>query len=100
VTENARVREAVAALGATDDARLGELLSASHRSLQDDYEVSTPELDRLVDLAAAAGALGSRLVGGGFGGSIIALGRRGGAKDLAAHVVDGYGGGHLVAVVP
>jgi galactokinase len=100
VTENARVREAVAALGATDDARLGELLSASHRSLRDDYEVSTPELDRLVDLAAAAGALGSRLVGGGFGGSIIALGRRGGAKDLAAHVVDGYGGGHLVAVVP
>jgi galactokinase len=100
VTENARVREAVAALGAKDDARLGELLSASHRSLRDDYEVSTPELDRLVDLAAAAGALGSRLVGGGFGGSIIALGRRGGAKDLAAHVVDGYGGGHLVAVVP
>ena len=101
VTENARVREALKALGARDDARLGELLSASHRSLRDDYEVSTPELDRLVDLATAAGALGSRLVGGGFGGSIIALARRGAAKDLADRVLEDYGGrGHLVAVVP
>ena len=100
VTENARVREAGAALDAKDDARLGELLNASHRSLRDDYEVSTPELDRLAELATAAGALGSRLVGGGFGGSIIALTRRGTAKDLAAHVVHGYNGGRLVAVVP
>jgi galactokinase len=100
VTENARVLEAVAALGAKDDAALGELLSASHRSLRDDYEVSTPELDRLVDLAAAAGALGSRLVGGGFGGSIIALAPQGRAKDLATHVLERYRGGRLVAVVP
>jgi galactokinase len=100
VTENERVREAVVALGAQDDARLGSLLSGSHDSLRDDYEVSTPELDRLVELAAAAGALGARLVGGGFGGSIIALGRRGGAKELAAHVLQRYGGGQLVAVVP
>ena len=100
VTENARVRDAVAALGARDDARLGELLSASHRSLRDDYEVSTPELDRLVELAIAAGALGARLVGGGFGGSIIALGQRGGAKDLAARVTAGDAGARLVAVVP
>ena len=101
VTENARVKEAVAALGARDDARLGDLLSASHRSLRDDYEVSTPELDRLVQLASAAGSLGARMVGGGFGGSIIALAQRGAAKDLAARVLQGYGGvGHLVAVVP
>ena len=100
VTENARVRDAVAALGARDDARLGELLSASHRSLRDDYEVSTPELDRLVELAGAAGSLGARMVGGGFGGSIIALVERGAAEDLASRVVGGYGGGHLVAVVP
>ena len=100
VTENARVRDAVAALGARDDARLGELLSASHRSLRDDYEVSTPELDNLVELAMGAGALGARLVGGGFGGSIIALGRRGGAADLAAHVIERGGGARLVAVVP
>jgi galactokinase len=100
VTENARVRDAVAALGARDDARLGELLSASHRSLRDDYEVSTPELDRLVELAGAAGSLGARMVGGGFGGSIIALARRGAGNDLAARVLHGYGGGRLVAVVP
>jgi galactokinase len=100
MTENARVLKAVAALGATDDAALGELLSASHRSLRDDYEVSTPELDRLVELTDAAGALGSRLVGGGFGGSIIALVPRGRAKDLANRVLDIYRGGRLVAVVP
>jgi galactokinase len=101
VTENARVRDAVAALGARDDARLGELLSASHRSLRDDYEVSTPELDRLAELAVAAGSLGARMVGGGFGGSIIALVRSGAAKDTAARVLEGYGaGGRLVAVVP
>jgi galactokinase len=100
VTENARVREAVVALGAQDNAKLGELLSASHRSLRDDYEVSTPELDRLVELATAAGALGARLVGGGFGGSIIALGLRGGAKDLATRVLQRYDGGRLVSVVP
>ena len=100
VTENARVREAVKALGARDDARLGELLSASHGSLRDDYEVSTPELDRLVELAVANGAEGARMVGGGFGGSIIALAQHGGAEDVAGHVLEGYGGGHLVAVVP
>jgi galactokinase len=100
VTENARVLQAVAALAAQDDARLGGLLSASHHSLRDDYEVSTVELDRLVELASAAGALGSRMVGGGFGGSIIALARRGRAKALATQVLDEYGGGRLVAVVP
>jgi galactokinase len=100
VTENSRVLDAVMALRAKDDAKLGELLNASHRSLRDDYEVSTPELDRLVDLATRAGALGSRLVGGGFGGSIIALAPPGKAKDLAAQVLDRYGGGRLVAVVP
>lgn len=100
VTENARVREAVAAIAARDDASLGALLSASHRSLRDDYEVSTPELDRLVELAAMAGALGSRVVGGGFGGSIIALAQRGHAKELASRVLQGYRGGRLVAVVP
>ena len=99
-TENVRVRDAVAALVARDDARLGELLNASHRSLRDDYEVSTPELDGLVELAISNGALGARLVGGGFGGSIIALGRRGGARELAARVIEGYGSARLVAVVP
>jgi galactokinase len=100
MTENTRVRDAVAALQAKDDKTLGELLSASHRSLRDDYEVSTSELDELVRFATAGGAFGARMVGGGFGGSIIALVRRGQANDLAAYVLERYGGGHLVAVVP
>jgi galactokinase len=101
VTENARVRRAADAVRASEDAKLGELLNASHRSLRDDYEVSTPELDQLVRLATAAGAFGARMVGGGFGGSIIALTRRGHGRDLAGRVLDGYrGAGHLVAVVP
>jgi galactokinase len=100
VTENRRVRHAVGALRVRDAAKLGELLNASHRSLRDDYEVSTAELDRLVELSGAAGALGSRLVGGGFGGSVIALTPRGRARDLAAEVLDAYGGGRLVTVVP
>jgi galactokinase len=101
VTENARVRRAVDAVRANDDAMLGKLLDASHRSLRDDYEVSTPELDQLVQLATAAGAFGARLVGGGFGGSIIALTRRGEGRDRAAVALQGYrGDGHLVAVVP
>lgn len=73
VTEIARVREAVVALRASDFMTLGKLINASHISLRDDYAVSCPELDVAVDAAIAAGAMGSRMVGGGFGGSAIAL---------------------------
>jgi len=101
VTENARVRQAIAAVRANDETRLGDILNASHRSLRDDYEVSTTDLDRIVDLATAAGAPGARMVGGGFGGSVIALAPRDRGRDLAARVLAGYGAaGHLVAVVP
>jgi galactokinase len=101
VTENARVRLAVTALHAGGIGELGRLLNASHESLRDDYEVSTPELDLLVDLARAeGGALGARLVGGGFGGSVLALCRRGEARALAERVLARYPGGGLVAVVP
>lgn len=73
VTEIARVLEAVTALRASDFATLGQLINASHASLRDDYAVSCPELDVAVDASLAAGAMGSRMVGGGFGGSAIAL---------------------------
>ena len=73
VTEIARVLEAVTALRASDFATLGKLINASHASLRDDYAVSCPELDVAVDASVAAGAMGSRMVGGGFGGSAIAL---------------------------
>ena len=84
--ENARVLAFVDALERRDLARAGELLLASHASLRDDYEVSTPELDALVERAVAAGASGARLVGGGFGGSILALVATPHAGDLAAEL--------------
>jgi galactokinase len=73
VTEIARVAEAVAAVEAADWPGLGRLFLASHASLRDDFEVSCPELDLAVETATAAGALGARMTGGGFGGSAIAL---------------------------
>lgn len=73
VTENARVRDAVALLWAGRPSALGPLLDASHRSLRDDYEVSVPQLDTAVAAAVDAGALGARMTGGGFGGCAVAL---------------------------
>jgi galactokinase len=73
ITENARVLEAVALLRAGQPAECGPLLSASHASLRDDFEVSWPQADATVEAAAAGGALGARMTGGGFGGSVIAL---------------------------
>jgi galactokinase len=73
VTEIQRVKDAVAALTSSDFTALGALINQSHISLRDDYTVSCPELDAAVDASIAAGALGSRMVGGGFGGSAIAL---------------------------
>ncbi|CAB4884153.1 unannotated protein [freshwater metagenome] len=73
VTEIQRVKDAVIALRASDFSTLGRLINESHFSLRDDYTVSCPELDVAVDASLAVGALGSRMVGGGFGGSAIAL---------------------------
>jgi galactokinase len=73
VTENARVLAAVEALTAGDLPTVGRLLVESHASLRDDYRVSRPELDRLVELALHEGAWGARLTGAGFGGCIVAL---------------------------
>ena len=73
VTEIKRVLDAVIALEKSDFVELGKLINASHISLRDDYTVSCPELDCAVDASLAAGALGARMVGGGFGGSAIAL---------------------------
>jgi galactokinase len=72
-TENERVRRTVEALERHDLRALGALFAASQVSLRDDYEVSTPTLDRLVEAAIAAGAIAARLTGGGFGGSVVVL---------------------------
>jgi galactokinase len=81
VTENLRVLEAVRLLryaaASPDNAmtleQLGPLLSASHTSLRVDFEVTVPRLDVAAEVAEAAGALGARMIGGGFGGSVLAL---------------------------
>jgi galactokinase len=74
VTENDRVKNAAVALEIGDLAVFGALMADSHRSLRDDYEVSTPELDLMVDLASAQeGVYGARMTGGGFGGCTINL---------------------------
>ena len=73
VGEMKRVLDCVEALSNGDFVKVGQLINASHISLRDDYNVSCPELDTAVDASLATGALGSRMVGGGFGGSAIAL---------------------------
>jgi galactokinase len=74
VTENTRVQEAVAALKTGNLRKFGSLMYESHRSLREDYEVSCPELDLMVDLARALpGVYGARMTGGGFGGCTVNL---------------------------
>jgi galactokinase len=73
ITENARVLDAVEALREGDLERLGELLNASHASLRDDYEVSTDAVEATVERLIDHGAVGARIMGGGFGGSVLAL---------------------------
>ena len=73
LSENRRVREAVDALQAGDMSALAGLLDASHRSLRDDYEVSVPEVEDTVERMKQHGAAGARIMGGGFGGAVLAL---------------------------
>lgn len=91
ITENARVLEAVDALENHDFNRLGELFSLSHKSMRDDYEVSVPEIDLLVQLADNHNKVfGSRLTGGGFGGSIVALCHPGHAAEVGLAIQAEY----------
>ncbi|SDB95418.1 galactokinase [Sanguibacter gelidistatuariae] len=90
VTEIARVEEVERLLDAGRTAEVGPLLTAAHASLRDDYEVSCHELDVAVDAAIAAGALGGRMIGGGFGGSAIALVRAEDVEQVAGEVAAGF----------
>jgi galactokinase len=82
VSENARVLEAVEALESRDFDEFGRLMYASHASLRNNYEVSTPELDTFVEAAKGHGARGARLTGAGFGGCAIALVPEGETAEL------------------
>jgi galactokinase len=90
ITENARVDATVDALRAGDLEEVGRLLDASHASLRDDYAASVPEVEATVERLKDAGAVGARMVGGGFGGAVLALLPPGaGVPDGALRVVPG-----------
>ena len=90
VTENSRVLAAAALLRSGQLARTGPLLTASHASLRDDFEVSWPAADATVEAALQAGACGARMTGGGFGGSVIALVHSERDEQVKAAVADRF----------
>lgn len=91
VTENARVQDAVKAIKAKDLKTLGNLFYESHKSMRDDYNVSIPEIDTLVELCMKdPDCFGARLTGGGFGGSIVAIAKKGSGKGIAQKVIAEY----------
>jgi galactokinase len=90
VSENARVLEAVEVLRAGRIADLAPLLDASHASMRDDFEITVPQVDLAVETARAAGALGARMTGGGFGGCIIALVRAGEVERVGSEIAHSF----------
>ncbi|WP_030017178.1 galactokinase [Streptomyces monomycini] len=90
VTENRRVEDVIARLDAGETRAIGPLLTAGHASLRDDFRVSCAELDLAVDTAVAAGALGARMTGGGFGGSAVVLVEETDADTVAARVTEAF----------
>ena len=87
VSEIDRVRRVVAAVTAANWPEVGRLFTASHLSLRDDFEVSCTELDAVVDVALAEGALGARMTGGGFGGSAIVLAPQSEVERIGSAIV-------------
>ncbi|MFT3798364.1 galactokinase [Microbacterium sp.] len=105
VTENQRVIDTVRVLRGQGPRAIGALLDASHASMRDDFEISVPELDLAVETARAAGAIGARMTGGGFGGAAIALVDRERVGEVSAAVTSafaaaGYAAPHLFTVQP
>jgi galactokinase len=90
ITDNHRVQAVVGLLRAGAMSEVGALLNASHLSLRDDFEISWPQADVAVATANAAGALGARMIGGGFGGSVIALVPGGRASEITDAVAAEY----------
>jgi galactokinase len=96
LSSNARVDAAVAALGDRDLAEVGRLIDAEHASLRDDYEVSTPAVEAAVRRLMRAGALGARIIGGGFGGHVLGLLPPGAPAPEGAIEVEPSAGAHIV----
>ncbi len=97
VTENARVTQVADALERGDWSTVGGLFTESHHSMRDDFEISCPELDLVVQTSLEAGALGARMTGGGFGGSAIVLVRSDGVPDTQDALTGAFERAGLVA---
>ncbi len=105
VTENQRVLDTVRTLRDEGPRAIGDLLVASHASMRDDFEISVPELDTAVEAALAAGAVGARMTGGGFGGAAIALVAREDVAQVAdavtsAFAASGFSSATIFTVTP
>lgn len=100
VTENARVQEVGDLLRGNRPRDIGPLLSASHASMRDDFEITVPRVDAAAQACEAAGALGARMTGGGFGGSVVALVERGTGEDCVARVRAAYAAAGFDETVP
>jgi galactokinase len=99
ISENARVQAAVECLARNDPSGFGHLMDESHASLCNDYEVSSPELDRLVASLRHAGALGARLTGAGFGGCVVALCETTSAATVVSSAVEMNPGSYLIDLI-
>ncbi|MFJ9706163.1 galactokinase [Streptomyces sp. NPDC101234] len=97
VTEDQRVERVVALLEAGDTRAIGPVLTAGHASLRDDFRISCPELDLVVDTALASGALGARMTGGGFGGSAIVLAEAADVDTITKAVEEAFAAGGFKA---
>jgi galactokinase len=90
VTENQRVLDTVALLKSGRILQIGQLMTASHASMREDFEITVPEVDTAVEAALAAGAYGARMTGGGFGGCVLALVDSGAADTVAGAVAAAF----------
>jgi len=91
LSENERVLPLIDALASLDRARLGELFAASHESMRSDFEITTPAVDRLVEIGRRQpGIVAARMTGGGFGGAVVMLAERGAGSGAARAIADLY----------
>ncbi|MFJ2812582.1 galactokinase [Streptomyces sp. NPDC091279] len=97
VTEDQRVERVVALLTSGETRAIGPVLTEGHASLRDDFRISCPELDLVVDTALASGALGARMTGGGFGGSAIVLAEAADVETLTKAVEEAFAGAGFTA---
>lgn len=97
VTEDERVEKTVALLESGETRAIGPVLVAGHASLRDDFRISCPELDLVVDTALASGALGARMTGGGFGGSAIVLAEAADVETITKAVQEAFAAAEFTA---